>query len=147
MKLFDLFRSRTASHLKIGKLGEKAAVKLYKKRNAVILARNWRNSNAHDGMGELDIVLMDGETLVFAEVKTRSKLDEYLPGANLSDSQKKRIRRGAQAYIKKHRIPESIPIRFDMAEVIHDGSKLLDISLHEKYMTFSTKLNPTNYDN
>ena len=126
-----------AKHIQLGILGENAAVRLYKKRNAVILARNWCNTNAHDGIGELDIVLMDGETLVFAEVKTRSKLDNYLPGANLSDTQKKRIRRGARVYMRKHHIPENIAVRFDLVEVIHDERKVTDIALHEKYMTFS----------
>jgi putative endonuclease len=85
--------SKTAGVLtaKLGLLGEKTAARLFKARNCTILARNWRNNSSHDGVGELDIVLLDGETLVFAEVKTRSKADDYLPGANLSDEQKKRI--------------------------------------------------------
>lgn len=130
--------SKTAGVLtaKLGELGEKTAVRLFKARNCTILARNWRNSSAHDGAGELDIVLLDGETLVFAEVKTRSKADDYLPGANLSNEQKQRIRRGAKAYCRKHHIAEAIDKRFDLVEVIHDGSKLQNITLHENYMTF-----------
>ena len=121
----------------LGATGEKIAVKLFKKRNCRILARNWRNNSSHDGVGELDIVLLDGETLVFAEVKTRSKMDNYLPGANLSDAQKERIRRGAHAYCRKHHIPESVDKRFDLVEVIYDGKTLLDITLHEDYLAFS----------
>ena len=131
------FARAKAKHIKLGSRGENFAVKLYRKRNCQILARNWRNSAAHDGSGELDIVLIDGETLVFAEVKTRRKLDNYLPGANLSERQKIRIRRGAHAYCRKHHIPESILRRFDLVEVIYDGRKLIDIALHENYMSFS----------
>ena len=133
----NLFAQARARHLQLGQRGEKLAVKLFKKRNCLILARNWRNKSAHDGVGELDIVLLDGETLVFAEVKTRRKLDNYLPGANLSERQKIRIRRGAHAYCRKHHIPESILRRFDLVEVIYDGRKLIDIALHENYMSFS----------
>ena len=89
--MLNIFKRKPFSHIQLGRKGEAAAVRLFKARNCVILARNWRNNNEHDGIGELDIVLLDGETLVFAEVKTRRKLDKYLPGTNLSDAQKKRI--------------------------------------------------------
>ena len=132
----SLFARARARHLKLGCRGEALAVKLFRCRNCVILARNWRNSSAHDGAGELDIVLLDGETLVFAEVKTRRKLDNYLPGANLSESQKKRIRRGARAYCRQFNIAEELEKRFDLVEIIQDGKRLRDIALHENYMPF-----------
>lgn len=132
-----IFRKARALHLKLGQKGEDLAVKLLKKRNCTILARNWRYTTAHDGAGELDITALDGETVIFVEVKTRRKLDNYLPGANLSDSQKKRIRRGARAYCRKYHIPPTAACRFDLIEVICDGRKVRDIALHENYMAFS----------
>ncbi|MBO5924130.1 MAG: YraN family protein [Lentisphaeria bacterium] len=133
----NFFARAKAKHIKLGSRGENFAVKLYRKRNAVILCRNWRNSTAHDGSGELDIVLLDGETLVFAEVKTRRKLDNYLPGANLSDKQKKHIRRGAKTFCRMKHISKAVNKRFDLVEVIYDGKRLQDIALHENYMPFS----------
>ena len=133
----DFFARAKAKHLKLGCRGEALAVKLYRKRNCEIIARNWRNSTAHDGSGELDIVLFDGETLVFAEVKTRRKLDNYLPGANLSDKQKKLIRRGAKTFCRMKHISKAVNKRFDLVEVIYDGKRLQDIALHENYMPFS----------
>lgn len=141
----SFFTRARAQHLQLGIAGEKLAVKLFRKRNCIILARNWRNSLAHDGIGELDIVLLDGETLVFAEVKTRRKLDNYLPGANLSDMQKQRIRRGARAYCRQHGVPECIDKRFDYVEVIYDGRRLKDIALHENYLSFSSAADLTNH--
>ena len=133
----SFFSKARAKHIRLGVRGELFAVKLYRKRNAVILSKNWRNSFAHDGIGELDIVLLDGETLVFVEVKTRRKLDNYLPGANLSNNQKKRILRGAKSYCRLKHISNDISKRFDLVEVIYDGKRLHDIALHEDYMTFS----------
>ena len=133
----SFFSKARAKHIRLGMRGELFAVKLYRKRNAVILSRNWRNSFAHDGIGELDIVLLDGETLVFVEVKTRRKFDNYLPGANLSNNQKKRILRGAKSYCRLKHIGNDISKRFDLVEVIYDGKRLHDIALHEDYMTFS----------
>ena len=134
MKFFAKAKSR---HLQLGLRGEAFAVKLYRLRNCEILARNWRNTTAHDGAGELDIVLLDGETLVFAEVKTRRKLDNYLPGANLAPDQKKRILRGAKSYCRLKHISSNINKRFDLVEVIYDGKRLKNIALHENYMPFS----------
>jgi putative endonuclease len=135
-KMLKIFKSKLAPHIRLGRKGEAAAVRLFKARNCTILARNWRNNLERDGAGELDIALLDGETLVFAEVKTRRKLDNYLPGANLSESQKKRIRRGARAYCRQFNIAEELEKRFDLVEIIHDGKRLRDIALHENYMPF-----------
>ena len=126
------FKSARKQSAQVGRRGENAACKFLESRGMTILARNWKCR-----AGELDIVALDENELVFAEVKTRSKLDNYLPGANLSDTQKKRIRRGARVYMRKHHIPENIAVRFDLVEVIHDERKVTDIALHEKYMTFS----------
>ena len=73
------WKKAKAAHLKLGQRGESCAVKLLKRRDCVILARDWRKKG-----GELDIVALDGGTIVFAEVKTRRKLDRYRPSANLT---------------------------------------------------------------
>lgn len=49
-----------------GKLGEDAAVKLLTKRGYKIIARNFRSK-----FGEIDLIAIDRDTLVFIEVKTR----------------------------------------------------------------------------
>ncbi|MBI4058025.1 YraN family protein [Candidatus Microgenomates bacterium] len=49
-----------------GKLGEEYAVKLLKAHGYKILTRNFRSK-----FGEIDIVALEGDTLVFVEVKTR----------------------------------------------------------------------------
>ena len=122
------WKKAKAAHLKLGRRGETCAVKLLKRRNCVILARDWRKKG-----GELDIVALDGGTLVFVEVKTRRKLDRYRPSANLTPEQKLRIRRGAAKFLRAIDDPP-VPRRFDLIEVIHDGRKLKGIALHENYM-------------
>ena len=56
-----------AKHNEIGQFGEQAASDYLEQKGYKILDRNWRH-----GRAEIDIVAMDGVTLVFAEVKTRS---------------------------------------------------------------------------
>ena len=133
----SFFSQSRARHIELGRRGEAAAVRFFRRRNCVILARNWRFTTAHDGNGELDIVLLDGETLVFAEVKTLRRAHKYLPGGNLHEKQKRRIRRGARAYCRKFSIPENLEKRFDLVEVMHSGRRVQDIALHENYMSFS----------
>ena len=51
----------------LGAYGERVAERYLAERGMVVLDRNWRCD-----AGELDLVLRDGEVLVFCEVKTRS---------------------------------------------------------------------------
>jgi putative endonuclease len=53
---------------RLGRRGEKAAARFLKRRGLQILARN-----LHLGRGEIDIVALDGSTLVFVEVKSRTE--------------------------------------------------------------------------
>jgi putative endonuclease len=55
-----------ARHLARGERAETAAARWLEARGLVLVARNWRCR-----FGELDLVLRDGETLVFAEVRLR----------------------------------------------------------------------------
>ena len=52
---------------KLGNAGEDAAAAFLKKHRCRILTRNFTAAN-----GEIDIVALDGKTLVFVEVKTRT---------------------------------------------------------------------------
>ncbi|HSG69457.1 MAG TPA: YraN family protein, partial [Planctomycetaceae bacterium] len=49
-----------------GDRGERLAVRHLKKSGLKIVARNYRNR-----FGEIDIIALDGQTIVFVEVKTR----------------------------------------------------------------------------
>lgn len=57
-----------AEHNETGKMGEEMATRYLARKGYSIIARNWSNL----GRKELDIVAIDGNTLVFVEVKTRS---------------------------------------------------------------------------
>lgn len=50
----------------LGAFGEAAAAAFLTRRGFVLLQRNWRCAE-----GEIDLILRDGDTLVFAEVRTR----------------------------------------------------------------------------
>ena len=78
-----------------------------------ILDRNWRSGHL-----ELDIVAEDDGTVVFVEVKTRTKGGMQRPFEALTAVKKTRLIRAAQAWISGHEAWNS-PCRFDLACVEH----------------------------
>lgn len=84
---------------RLGRAGERAAAAMLRYKGMDIIQRNCKTPRA-----ELDIIALDGETLVFVEVKTlfRRNLKQvmkYRPLDNLTNSQRRRIRRGALYYM------------------------------------------------
>ena len=95
-----------------GILGEIAAeTYLCGKCGMICLERRYRTKSA-----EIDLIMQDQDTLVFVEVKTRSK---GKPGDGLQTvnaAKQKRISRGAMLYLMKHhKLNQSV--RFDVVEV------------------------------
>ena len=99
------------AHLQLGKFGEDTAVRLLKIKGYHILARNFKLKS-----GELDIVALDGTTIVFVEVKTRRQNRFYAPGANLSFRQLKRNFNTGKIYLALFNVPD-VSYRFDLIEV------------------------------
>lgn len=112
------FRKAKAFHLRVGKAGEDAAVKLLEAKKMEILSRNYKCAK-----GEIDIVARDGVNLVFVEVKTRSVDTASRPSEGLLPKQRNRIFNAALKYLDDIENPSCI-YRFDFVEVI---SKRLSI--------------------
>lgn len=79
-----------------------------------VIAANWRNPR--DRREELDLVAMDGEALVFIEVKTRVA-DALVSGYHAVNERKKRVvQRAARAYLRGLDLAPRT-VRFDIVEV------------------------------
>lgn len=116
--LFNFFRRRETPAARRGRLGEKAAAKYLAKAGLKIVARNYRI-----GRDELDIVALDGQSLVFVEVKTRTP-NAVVGGffAAVSKRKAQALRRCARAFIAKmHTRPDTW--RFDVVDVELDGNE------------------------
>ena len=103
----------TAEHLTRGAAGEKLACRYVRRQGFKVLYRNFRGRSG----GEIDIVCRDGDTLVFLEVKTRSREDFGRPVEAVGLEQQKRISRGALAWLRMLDDPD-ILFRFDVVEVM-----------------------------
>ena len=122
------WKKARAAHLELGRRGETCAVKLLKRRNCVILARDWRKKG-----GELDIVACDGGILLFVEVKTLREKPGFAPAGNLSPEQRRRNRRAAQHYMALLPV-RPVAWRFDLVEVVFRGSRVETLRRHADYL-------------
>ena len=78
-----------------------------------ILRRNFRAP----GGGEVDLVCRDGDTLVFAEVKTRRSEEMGRPLDAVDQKKQQLIRRGAIHWLRLLNMPD-LTFRFDVIEVL-----------------------------
>ena len=95
----------------VGRRGEHAAETRYVARGYRVVARNWRCR-----IGELDLVLSRGQTLVICEVKTR-RGSRYGGGYEAVDVRKRqKVRALAEVFLQQ---TQAVPltIRFDVASV------------------------------
>jgi len=88
-----------------GSLAEALAADFLQARGLRLLARNYRCR-----LGEIDLVLADGPTLVFAEVRLRRNRDYGGAAESIGAAKRQRILRAARHYLSGR--PER-PCRFD----------------------------------
>src|SRR5215213_3654368 len=112
-KLRNLFVSGKPDRALRGELGEKLAARYLRKHRYKILYRNFRGRTG----GEIDLICRDSDTLVFVEVKTRTREDFGRPLDAVDRDKRKRISRGALAWLRMLDDPD-ILFRFDVVEVL-----------------------------
>lgn len=66
--------------------------------------------------GEIDLIMMDGETIVFVEVKTRSSGEAGNGLSAVTIAKQKRITNAALLYLMKHKWMNR-QVRFDLVEI------------------------------
>ncbi len=93
-------------------LGEDSAAGLLERKGMRVVARNWRCK-----LGELDLVAMDGSTIVFVEVKCRSRDQLYDPALAVDARKRTRLRRVAEAFLAMQH-PQYRDCRFDVVSVV-----------------------------
>ena len=105
----------------LGAYGETAAARHLLEQGMVLLDRNWRCE-----LGELDLVLRDGRTLVVCEVKTRSSTRFGSPLEAVTEQKAARLRRLAARWLTDHRVrPDDV--RIDLVGVLVTGARPAEI--------------------
>ena len=95
----------------LGRRGEDVAARYLRRLGYVIVARGHR-----DSIGELDLVAVDGRTVVFIEVKTRTSHDAGHPADAVDEAKQRRLTRLALSYLKRHDLLEC-SARFDVVAI------------------------------
>jgi len=102
-----------------GRWGEELAAAHYRRLGHEILDRNWRSST-----GEVDLVVFDGATYIFSEVKARRTADYGPASAAVTVAKQRRIRQLAVEWLRAHEVHAS-SIRFDVVAITGNKLELL----------------------
>lgn len=110
------------NNYQIGRWGEdKVADLISSDFRCEILSRNYRIPR-----GEIDLIFWDGDELVFAEVKTRSKSQFIKPREAVDCVKRRRIKNAARHFIVENELFGSF-VRFDVFEVYYSFDKVVQI--------------------
>ncbi len=116
--LVSRVRAAWRRYRSLGQRGERAAARYLRRQGYKIVGRGER-----DHFGELDLVAVDGRTIVFVEVKTRTSHEAGHPAEAVGAEKQKRLTRLALAYLKRHDLLENAA-RFDVLAITWpDGAK------------------------
>jgi putative endonuclease len=101
-----------------GKEGEEIAVAHLRSKGLRILETRYRY-----GRGDIDVVAMDGEVLVFCEVKLRNNQNFGAPEYGVPRRKQAQVRKIATAYLFEHEIRDQV-CRFDVVAIEKKGGRM-----------------------
>ena len=108
----------------LGQRGEAEAEKLLRSLGYRIVGRRERVLR-----GDIDLVALDGRTVVFVEVRSRSDTAHGHPAETVGLQKQRRIAELANAYIRRHRL-EDCQVRIDVVTVTFGPADSLPIVEH-----------------
>ncbi|MCG3127822.1 MAG: hypothetical protein CHACPFDD_02694 [Phycisphaerae bacterium] len=102
----------TRERQSLGEQGERLAEKHLRAKGMRVVARRFRAPP-----GEVDLVMRDGETLVFVEVKTRADQHWTEPQHAVNATKQRKLARTAQFYLNRQ-ARDPLPCRFDVVAIV-----------------------------
>ena len=114
----------TAPHLLSGRKGERVACRFLMRQGFDILARRFRARR-----GEVDLIALEGDTLVFVEVKTRASREFGDPWEFVGWEKQQSLRMAADEFIARHDLGQ-YAYRFDVVSVIAPGTRVQEVELY-----------------
>jgi putative endonuclease len=110
----------TLGRQRLGARGEDLAAAWYEEQGYEVLDRNWRCR-----LGELDLVVRRGRTIVFCEVKARSSTAFGTPAEAVTPVKRNRIRHLAARWLEDGRTRAG-EIRFDVVAVLGNRVEVIE---------------------
>lgn len=68
--------------------------------------------------GEIDLVMYDGDVLVFIEVRSKTALKHGMPLETINYAKRRQIEKTARQYLARKKISEDVRCRFDVVGVV-----------------------------
>ena len=103
------------NHYESGLTGEAIAEQYLLRQGLTVLARRYRGED-----GELDLVMLDGDVIVFVEVKARPNGRAGSGLLAVTPAKQRRMTQAATAFLLEREWMERL-VRFDVVEVTRDG--------------------------
>ena len=97
------------ANISLGKKGEEQAVTALKAAGMEVIMKNFRSKT-----GEIDIIALDKETIVFIEVKTWSAFGIEDLGYGIDLRKQRKIIKTAKFFLSENRKYSNMSIRFDV---------------------------------
>lgn len=97
---------------KLGLKGEKLAERFLRRKRYKTLARRYSAP-----CGEIDLIMRDGDTVVFVEVKTQTNADLTRPEARVNTAKQQKLAHTALVWLKRKDLLDRA-CRFDVVAVI-----------------------------
>jgi putative endonuclease len=108
-----IIKKQRGDNRELGRRGEDLAARHLEALGYRIIGRNVMNT-----LGELDVVAMDGQTVVIVEVKTRSHAGGgHRPADSVDHRKRRKLTQVAQLFLRDPQWRDR-PARFDVVEVI-----------------------------
>ena len=95
----------------LGSRGERLAARHLRRLGYKVVVRGQRGE-----LGEIDLVAVEGQTLVFVEVKTRVAHEAGHPAEAVDERKQRQLTRLAASYLKHHGLLD-FPARFDVIAI------------------------------
>ena len=138
---FDLQNNRFAVNetRRVGERGEKYAADFLIRRGYQLVGANFkttvgRNNRGVAVSGEIDLVALDGDTLCFVEVKTRSSDTFAAPIAAVDLKKQRQITRAARIYRRVFNL-KNVKYRYDVVSIVLNEKFAPKIEYFKGYWT------------
>ena len=92
----------------------------------ILIERNYRCR-----LGEIDLIMQDGDYLVFVEVRYRTDDQFVNPIASINFRKQQKVLRTAQVYLQHHQLTDKVPCRIDVIGITRTNDSN---ALHYKWI-------------
>jgi putative endonuclease len=129
----------SSSPNRIGQIGEELAARFLIRRGLRLVCSNFkvpigRNRRGVAVTGEIDLIALDGDTVCFVEVKTRSTDEFAAPEAAVDLRKQRQITRTARIYRKIFAL-QNYKFRYDVVSIVLNKEKSPKIEHFKNFWT------------